>query len=34
MATLLKRLMKRERDDHRQVFRDFAGVLERLVRRR
>ncbi|MDQ0515562.1 hypothetical protein QO015_001175 [Kaistia geumhonensis] len=34
MATLFKRLMKREHDDHRQVFRDFAGVLERLVRRR
>ncbi|MDQ0440297.1 hypothetical protein QO014_004710 [Kaistia dalseonensis] len=31
MTILLKRLLGRPDADHRRVFRDFAGVLEKLL---
>jgi hypothetical protein len=34
MPAILKRLLKPGGPDHHMVFRDFAGVLERLIRRR
>ncbi len=34
MPQILKRFLKQESTDHHLVFRDFAGVLERLIRRK
>jgi len=34
MPAILKQLLKHSRQDHHAVFRDFAGVLERLLARR
>lgn len=34
MPAILKRLLKRETAGHQAVFRDFAGMLEKLIRRR
>lgn len=34
MPAILKRLLKHSGPDHHAVFRDFAGVLERLIRKR
>lgn len=33
MSAILKRLLQRPPPDHRPVFRDFTGLLGRLVRR-
>lgn len=33
MTVLLNRILRRIASDHRQVFRDFAGALERLLAR-
>ena len=34
MPQILKRFLKQGSADHQLVFRDFAGVLERLIRKR
>ena len=34
MPVILKQLLKLEGPDHHAVFRDFAGVLEKLIRRK
>jgi len=33
MTVLLNRMLRRLAPDHRQVFRDFVGALERLLAR-
>ncbi len=33
MTVLLNRMLRRLGPDHRQVFRDFIGALERLMSR-
>jgi hypothetical protein len=33
MTVLLNRMLRRLAPDHRQVFRDFVGALERLIGR-
>jgi len=32
MTEILRQILRRPPRDHRAVFRDFAGVLERLLR--
>lgn len=34
MPLILKQLLKPGGPDHQAVFRDFAGVLEKLIRRK
>ncbi len=34
MPMILKRLLKRAAFDHHAAFRDFAGTLEKLIRRK
>ena len=33
MTALINQILQRLAPDHRKVFRDFAGVLERLLAR-
>ncbi|BCP52820.1 hypothetical protein K32_14370 [Kaistia sp. 32K] len=33
MTAMLNRMLRRIAPDHRQVFRDFVGALERLISR-